>query len=274
MDDLRGKVAVVTGAGSGIGRGLAMALAADGMRLALADIDGEGLRATGTALRDSGAEAIEVVTDVRDAAAVEALAAATVQAFGSVYVVCNNAGVWTLGNQWETDLADWQWVVDVNLWGTVHGIRAFVPRLLENPDGGHMVNVASIGGLLSGPLTGPYSATKHAVVGLSKSLRAELARTGAQVGVSVVCPDKVQSGILDHVNRRPELTGLPPLTDESRAVAAAMREAETGAITADQAGRIIRDGIKRADFWILPGTQAHRPLVERELNELLDAFGD
>jgi NAD(P)-dependent dehydrogenase (short-subunit alcohol dehydrogenase family) len=272
MEDLDGKVAVVTGAGSGIGKGLAVALAADGMRLVLADIDGQALSETGAELRESGAEVLEVVTDVRAADAVEALAAATLDAFGAVHLVCNNAGVWTLGNQWETDLADWQWVVDVNLWGAVNGIRSFVPRLLGNPDGGHVVNVASIGGLVPGPLTGPYSASKHAVVGLSKGLRAELARLDAKVGVSVVCPGKVRSGIVGRVNRRPELAGDPALTEEAKRVAEAMHDAEAGAISAEEAGLIVRDGVKRGEFWILPGAQAHRPLVERDVDELLSAF--
>jgi NAD(P)-dependent dehydrogenase (short-subunit alcohol dehydrogenase family) len=136
MDELAGKVAVVTGAGSGIGRGIARALAADGMRLVLADLDTDGLRATGAELRAGGAEATEVTTDVADPSAVEALAAVTLDTYGAVHVLCSNAGVWTLGRQWETGLADWRWVIDVNLWGVIHGVRTFVPlmrRLVQGP---------------------------------------------------------------------------------------------------------------------------------------------
>jgi NAD(P)-dependent dehydrogenase (short-subunit alcohol dehydrogenase family) len=272
MEELAGKGAVVTGAGGGIGRGIALALAAAGMRLVLADTDADGLRATGAELRGSGAEAIEATTDVRDASAVESLAAVTLDTYGAVHVLCNNAGVWTVGRQWETDLADWRWVIDVNLWGAVHGVRTFVPLLLRNPDGGHVVNVSSMGGLLGGPLTGPYSASKHAIVGLSKGLRAELAHMGSDVGVSVVCPGKVRSAILDNVNKRPGRPGEPVLTPEAQAVTDAMRGAGSRAISAEDAGRLVREAIKRNSFWVLPGAGAHLPLLEQETAELLEAF--
>lgn len=211
VEELAGRVAVVTGAASGIGRGIVGALAAQGMRIVAADLDAARLAVTGVELRRNGAEVIERVTDVRDAAAVQALAAAALEAYGTVHVICNNAGVWTLGYQWETDLADWSWVVDVNLWGVIHGVRTFVPILLRNAEGGHVVNTASLGGIVAGPLTGPYAATKHAIVGLSKSLRAELMMSGAQVGVSVVCPGKVRTSILNRVNQRPESAATPEL---------------------------------------------------------------
>jgi len=272
MEELAGKVAVVTGASSGIGRGIAFALAADGMRLVLADLDTPGLCAAGAELRASGAAAIEVTTDVRDSSAVESLAAAALDAYGAVHVLCNNAGVWTLGRQWETDLADWQWVIDVNLWGAVHGVRTFVPLLLKNPDGGHIVNVSSIGGLMSGPLTGPYSASKHAIVGLSKGLRAELSRMGSRVGVSVVCPGTVQSAIVDNVGKRPGLPGDPVLTPDAQAVADAMRRAGSPAISAREAGQLVRDAIRSGTFWVLPGAEAHLAFLENEHAELLQAF--
>jgi NADP-dependent 3-hydroxy acid dehydrogenase YdfG len=178
MDELAGRVAVISGAASGIGYRIATALAGEGMRLVLADVDAAGLTSARRSLARAGAEVTEVLADVRDAAAVDALAAVAVETFGTVHVVYNNAGVWTLGYQWETSLDDWRWVVDVYLWGVIHGVRTFVPILLANPAGGHVVNTASMGGLLGGPVSGPYVATKHAVVGLSKGLRAELtART-------------------------------------------------------------------------------------------------
>jgi NADP-dependent 3-hydroxy acid dehydrogenase YdfG len=150
VEELAGRVAVVTGAASGIGRGIAGALAAQGMRIVAADLDGARLAVTGAELRGNGAEVIERVTDVRDGAAVQALAAAALEAYGAVHVICNNAGVWTLGYQWETDLADWSWVIDVNLWGVIHGVRTFVPILLRNAEAA-------------------MSSTSHLSVGLSRA---------------------------------------------------------------------------------------------------------
>jgi NADP-dependent 3-hydroxy acid dehydrogenase YdfG len=272
VEELAGRVAVVTGAASGIGRGIAEALAAQGMRIVAADIDGGQLAVTGAQLRGTGAEVIERVTDVRDAVAVQALAAAALEAYGAVHVICNNAGVATLGYQWETDLADWSWVIDVNLWGVIHGVRTFVPILLRNTHGGHVVNIASVGGIVAGPLTGPYAATKHAVVGLSKSLRAELAMNGAQVGVSVVCPGRVGTSILDHVNQRPESVATPELSPQAQAVMDAMRGSDANAMSAEQAGLLIRDAIIQNRFWVLPGAAAHLSMVQRDTQELLEAF--
>lgn len=271
MDELAGRVAVITGAASGIGFGIAEALAEEGVRLVLADVDADRLRVAGQALGGLGADLTEVVTDVRDAASVDALAATTVKQFGEVHVLCNNAGVWTVGYQWETELADWQWVVDVNLWGVVHGVRAFTPLLLANPEGGHVVNTASMGGLIAGTVTGPYTATKHAVVGLSKGLRAELAMKGSNVGVTVVCPGKVATPILQHVGKRPGATADAQLPGEVQAIADAMRSGSAD-VSAKDAGRMIRSAIKRNQFWVFPGAHAHRPLLQRETDDLLGAF--
>jgi NAD(P)-dependent dehydrogenase (short-subunit alcohol dehydrogenase family) len=251
--DLAERVLVVTGAATGIGRGVARAAAAAGMKVVAADLDATALDDTVGQLRADGAEVLGVPTDVRDAGAVDALARAAVAAFGGVDVVCNNAGVWTLGHEWETSLEDWRWVVDVNLWGVVHGVRTFVPLLLGNPDGGHVVNVASMGGLVAGPLTGPYAATKHAVVGLSKSLRAELAGREPRVGVSVVCPGRVRTSILDTVNRRPEAGADRVLSPDAQAVLDAMDRAGASALEADAAGRQILDAVVHDLFWIFPG---------------------
>jgi NAD(P)-dependent dehydrogenase (short-subunit alcohol dehydrogenase family) len=272
VDELMGRVAVITGAAGGIGRGIAVALADAGMRLVLADRDQERLAATGAQLRETGAAVADVPTDVRDPGAVEALAAATLDAYGAVDVVCNNAGVWTLGSQWETSPEDWHWVVDVNLWGVIHGVRTFVPLLLRNASGGHVVNVASIAGLIGGPLSGPYTATKHAVVGLSKGLRADLAASGAEVGVSVVCPGRVQTAIFDNVGRRPEATGEPQLTPPAQAVLDALRGAAATEMPPDEVGRLVRDAIIRDQFWVLPNAEAHLPLVAQDFQELKEAF--
>ena len=204
MQQLRGRVAVVTGAASGIGFGLAERFAAEGMRVVLADVERDALDQAAERLRATGAEVEAVVCDVAQAAAVADLARRTVDAFGAVHVVCNNAGVADTSGAavWEASLADWQWVVGVNLWGVIHGVRTFVPILLEQGDEGHVVNTASVAGLTVGRL-GSYSVTKHAVVALSEALAGELAAIGARVGVSVLCPGLVRTRILEAGRNRP-----------------------------------------------------------------------
>ncbi len=272
LGDLVGRVLVVTGGASGIGRGIASAAVAEGMKVVLADIDTARLTAAAAALPASGNDVVAVPTDVRDPTAVDHLAQAALDAFDRVDVICNNAGVWTLGSAWETALDDWRWVVDVNLWGVVYGVRTFVPLLLANPDGGHVVNVASMGGLVAGTLTGSYAATKHAVVGLSKTLRAELASQRPPVGVSVVCPGRVDTSVLDNVNRRPGALGERRLTPQAQVVLDAMRSAGGSAVPAEAAGRMILQAVKTGQFWVFPGAAAHGPLLERETNDVLSAF--
>jgi len=194
MEQLRDRVAVVTGAASGIGLATAQALAAEGMRVVLADLDEAGAGREATALGDD--VALGVAVDVRDPESVEALARAAVDRFGAVHVIMNNAGIVTGGRTWEQPLQDWHRVLDVNLWGVIHGIRTFVPLLLANgPDGGHVVNTASMAAVTAIPGIAPYTATKHAVLGVSDVLRAELAGMDAPIGVSVVMPGMIRTGL-------------------------------------------------------------------------------
>ncbi|HVH06816.1 MAG TPA: SDR family NAD(P)-dependent oxidoreductase [Myxococcota bacterium] len=195
MKELRGKVAVVTGAASGIGRALAERFAREGMRVVLADVDAAGLAEAERALRASGAEALGVPTDVTRADAVSALAERTLDAFGGVHVVCNNAGVFAAGPSWQAPLSDYEFVLGVNVWGVIHGIRTFVPILLERGEEGHVVNTASMAALTSMPLTGAYTMSKHAVLALSETLYHELRGRGAKVGVSALCPEAIATGI-------------------------------------------------------------------------------
>jgi NAD(P)-dependent dehydrogenase (short-subunit alcohol dehydrogenase family) len=195
MRELRGKVAVVTGAASGIGRALAERFASEGMRVALADVDAAALAETERALRESGAEARAIPTDVTRADAVSALAERTLDAFGGVHVVCNNAGVFSAGPSWQAPLSDYEFVLGVNVWGVIHGIRTFVPILLERGEEGHVVNTASMAALTSMPLTGAYTMSKHAVLALSETLYHELKARGAKVGVSALCPEAIATGI-------------------------------------------------------------------------------
>ena len=193
MEELRDRVAVVTGAASGIGLAVAQAFAAEGMRVVLADLDEPGAQREADAL---GAEvALAVGVDVRDPASVEALAAAALDRFGAVHVVVNNAGIVTGGRAWEQSLDDWHRVLDVNLWGVVHGIRTFVPLLLANGSPGHVVNPASMAAVTAIPGIAPYTASKHAVLGISDVLRAELEGLGAPVGVSVVMPGMIRTAL-------------------------------------------------------------------------------
>lgn len=190
MKDFKGKVAVVTGAASGIGEGLARHCAGQGMKLVLADINAQRLEALAESL---DADAIWKVTDVSDAAAVEALADFAWESFGQVDLLFNNAGVLISGSSWEVPLKDWRWILDINLMGVVHGLHVFVPRMLAQGTPGHIVNTSSLAGLLAAPLMGPYTVGKQAVLALTETLAYELADTS--LGVSVLCPGPIATGI-------------------------------------------------------------------------------
>jgi NAD(P)-dependent dehydrogenase (short-subunit alcohol dehydrogenase family) len=218
---LGGKVAVVTGAGSGIGRELAVACAREGMNVVLADIDEPGMAATRAQFPD--AAALQLRCDVSKAGELESLAAQTWQRFGACHLLFNNAGVAVTGPAWSAPLEDWKWVLDINLMGVVHGIRAFVPRMLEQGSEGHVVNTASVAGFLSLPGSAVYCVSKHAVVTLSECLLHDLKVAGAKIGVSVLCPAFVNTGIADSERHRPkELAATNPL---AAPYASAMKQA-------------------------------------------------
>jgi len=182
MKMLEGKVAAVTGAASGLGRAMALAFAGEGMHAALADVDEPGLNSTLNEVQGRGVRAFAMRVDVSRYQEVESFCSKAIAQFGATHVVCNNAGVSPLGAVWENTLADWQWILGVNLWGVIHGVRAFVPRLLAQGEG-HVVNTASVAGLISPPGMGAYNVTKHAVVALSESLYHDLRSRGSPVGV-------------------------------------------------------------------------------------------
>ena len=203
MKEFRGRVAVVTGAASGIGRALAARFAAEGMKLVLADVERGALAAAARELEASGCETLAVETDVSRAEDVAALARRTLDTFGAVHVVCNNAGVFTGGLSWEAPRSDYEWVLGVNLWGVIHGIRSFVPILLAQGGEGHIVNTASMAALTTLPYAGIYHMSKHAVLALSESLHHELALRGSQVRVSALCPELVATRIDASERNRP-----------------------------------------------------------------------
>ena len=201
-------VAVITGAASGIGRGMAERFAAEGMAIVLADIEAEPLAKLAADLRAIGATVLSVKTDVSNAAEVENLAAQTLETFGAVHILCNNAGVVCSRPIWEHTVADWEWVLGVNLWGVIHGIRAFVPHMLarqQQETKCHIVNTASILGLVRGPGQGIYKVSKHGVVVLSETLADELAQKDARIQVHVLCPGWVRTGILKSDRNRPDV---------------------------------------------------------------------
>jgi NAD(P)-dependent dehydrogenase (short-subunit alcohol dehydrogenase family) len=252
VEELSGKVAVVTGAASGIGLALSRGLAAEGMHVVMADIEADALEKA-TAELPEGTEVLAQVCDVADADAVDALRDAAVDRFGTVHVVCNNAGVSTVGAAWTHTLDDWEWMLGVNLYGVVNGIRAFTPLLIEQGEG-HVVNTASMAGLVSPPFMSIYNVTKHAVVTLSETLWADLQVTGnPDVGVSVLCPGWVNTRIHEAGRNRPAAAGAEPL--EPTPEQAAMTEIVGGLLAngldpADVAGQVI-DAVRARRFYVL-----------------------
>jgi NAD(P)-dependent dehydrogenase (short-subunit alcohol dehydrogenase family) len=218
MKDFKDKVAVITGAASGIGRAIAERAGREGMKLVLADIEESALTETTKQLKGEGRSAIAVVTDVSKAEDVEALARRALSEFGGVHFVCNNAGVALVPKPlWEMSLSDWKWCLGVNLWGVIHGVHTFVPIMLKQGTDGHILNVASVAGLLSLPYVGIYHCSKHAVVTMTESLHHELQLAGAKVKASVLCPGWVRTRIMDCYRNRPaELGGPEAVNDPKR----------------------------------------------------------
>ena len=268
MESLRGKTGVVTGAGSGIGLGICRALARSGANVVVADIDAERAVAASDAITaEFGTDALAVPTDVAIPAAVEALADAAYQRFGAVHVLCNNAGVSTVGQVWSSPVSDWDFVLSVNLMGVVHGIRAFVPRMLAGAQVGHVVNTSSMGGLIPVLLKAPYTAAKHAVVGLSKTLREELHAVHAPIGVSVVCPGAVATNMIDAQLRR--YANADPLPPAERAVLDSLKATVDGGMSPDEAGQMIVEGVRAGQFWVFPNAGPYLPLLEDEFAEMM-----
>lgn len=203
MKEFKDRVAVVTGAASGIGRGLAERFALEGMNVVLADVEKDALDDAARGLEEKGAKVLSVVADVSDGKAMDDVAAKTYDAFGACHILINNAGVSVAGPAWEHPESDWAWVLGVNLWGVIHGIRAFVPRMIAGGDEGHIVNTASMAGLTSAPLMSIYCVSKQGTVALSECLYHDLQMSGAPIGVSVLCPGWVTTKIVEAERNRP-----------------------------------------------------------------------
>ena len=259
--NLSGKVAVITGGGSGIGRELARACAKEGMKVAIADVDERGMEETGS-------EFLRVRCDVSKAEQLENLADKTYERFGAAHLLFNNAGVAVTGPTWTATLEDWKWVLDINLMGVVHGIRAFVPRMLEQKGEGHVVNTASVAGFLSLPGSAVYCVSKHAVVTLSECLLHDLKVAQSKIGVSVLCPAFVNTGIAESERNRPkELAARNPLAAPYHD---AMKKAvAAGRISAAEVAAITLDAVKQDRFYVLPH-QKIKQSIETRMHDILE----
>ena len=255
LTDLDGRTAVITGAGSGIGRGMAQYAAGAGMNVVVADVERAALDETVGLVHESGAEVFGVPTDVGDPDAVDALAAAAFDRFGAVHLLHNNAGVFQAGISWQRTVADWEWVMRVNFWGVLHGIRAFVPRLLEQEQRGdadiHIVNTSSLAGITTVAYSGPYVVSKFATAALTECLAHDFRAQGSAIGVSCLVPGAVDTRIAQSTRNRPD---EPP--GEAQAPDHWFVAETLGAMTAErgippiEAAAIVFDRIRAGDFWI------------------------
>jgi NAD(P)-dependent dehydrogenase (short-subunit alcohol dehydrogenase family) len=243
MEHLTGRAAVVTGAASGIGLAIVEAFVDNGMRVLLADVNEETLGTQTARLRDAGADVHAIVVDVRDPDAVDRAGRAALDHFGRLHVAVNNAGIVVTGRSWELSLDDWHRVIDVDLWGVIHGVRSFVPLILASGEEGHVVNTASMAAVTAMDALGPYTVAKHGVLGLSDVLRAEFEALGAPVGVSVLMPGMIK-------------TGMNPL----------------GSIPASQVAANVVDAMQRDRPYVF--TDHQHAAVEPRLQAILNARSD
>jgi NAD(P)-dependent dehydrogenase (short-subunit alcohol dehydrogenase family) len=266
MENLRGKVAVITGGASGIGKAVAERAAAEGMKVVLADIEESALKSAEADLSGGGADVIGVVTDVSDANSVGELRESALRKYGAVHLIHNNAGVGLGGPIWAVSEKDWQWILGVNLWGVIHGIATFVPLFIEQGEG-HIVNTASVAGLTTSPMLGPYNATKHAVVTISEALYKDLEMVGAPVGVSVLCPGFVQTGIGQSARNRP--MWAPEIEVEGAAEMTALIQSlvDAGIPPAAVAERVLH-AVKNDTFYILTHPELNEA-IETRVHDIL-----
>jgi NAD(P)-dependent dehydrogenase (short-subunit alcohol dehydrogenase family) len=270
MKELKDKVAVITGAASGIGRALAERCLQEGMKAVLADVEVEALTKTAASLKASGATVLAVRTDVSQAREVEALAHKTLEAFGAVHLLCNNAGVATEAALWESTLAEWEWVMGVNLWSVIHGVRVFVPLMLAQDTECHIVNTASLAGLISGPGIGAYKVTKHGVVTLSETLYHELAERGAKVKVSVLCPGIVNTRIMESARNRPgHLPATEPQGPASEARWEALRQLVPAGMPPARVADAVFAALRRDQFYIFTHPEG-KEAVRRRMEDILE----
>jgi NAD(P)-dependent dehydrogenase (short-subunit alcohol dehydrogenase family) len=285
MQDFKDKTAVVTGAGSGLGLEVARLAAYRGMKLVLVDVQADALDAAAQELGAQGTDVLARRVDVSDGVQMEALADAVRERFGAPHLVFNNAGVAAGGLVWENTVADWQWVLGVNLWGVIHGVRLFTPMMLAAASAdphwrGHIVNTASMAGLLTSPNMGVYNVSKHAVVALTETLYQDLRLVTDQIGASVLCPYFVPTGISQSQRNRP--AELPPAAPtRSQLIGQAMSEkaVSSGKVTAAEVAQRVFDAMEQGRFYIYSHPHALAPVAARmqaivEGREPPDPFAD
>jgi NAD(P)-dependent dehydrogenase (short-subunit alcohol dehydrogenase family) len=271
MDQLEGKVAVVTGAASGIGLAMAEAFAAEGMKIVMADIEPEALSIAAEGLKGKASAVLASRTDVSNPDSVEELAAKVYDAFGATHVLCNNAGVEVIGAVHEHTLADWQWVMGVNLWGVIHGVRSFVPRMLAQGSRAHIVNTASMAGLVAAPFMSVYDVTKFGVTALSESMYKEFGATNADIGVSVLCPGLINTNIMSsRRNRQSEFEG----EGEYGAMALAFRQQLTAGLAAgyppSEVAAQVLDAVKTDRFYVVPAQDSVKAGIKARADDLIE----
>jgi NAD(P)-dependent dehydrogenase (short-subunit alcohol dehydrogenase family) len=263
MESLSNRVAVITGAASGIGAGIARACAEQGMRVVLADIEFDAAKRVAEEIEASGASAHAVRTDVSRPEDLEALADESFERFGAVHLLCNNAGVAQGGTLHELRPEDWQWTLGVNLYGVIHGCRAFVPRWLERGEEAHIVNTASVGGFLSGPVLGMYSTSKFAVVAYSEALAQELAEH--RIGVSVLCPGWTDTNLSNASRNRPSTLGTAP--DGLEMITPGMAEG----MQPLEVGRHVLRGVRENALYVFTHPE-FQPLIAERFEKVLAAL--
>lgn len=272
MKDFKDKVAVVTGAASGIGRAIADRCAKEGMNIVIADIEENPLNTAKEELQATGASVTAIKTDVSKAEDVETLAKETIETFGEVHLLFNNAGVGTTSTIWECSLDQWRWVLGVNLWGVIHGVRYFTPLMLKQDTECHIVNTASIAGLDYSTYMGPYNVSKHGVVTLSESLHLELMDVGSKVKVSVLCPSIVKTRILDSERNRPSwyAESSDVVSSEALSKRQVLEDAMSGqdSLSSEEVADVVFKAIREEKFYIIThkGTFSD---IEARMNNIL-----
>ena len=273
MKDLAGKVAVVTGSASGMGLAFANRFADEGMNVVLADIESEPLAMAEGAIKAKGAKVLAVRTNVLGDGDVEKLADEAFRTFGNVHIVCNNAGVagGAAKPVWEAPQEDWDWVFGVNFWGVLRGVRAFVPRMIENGEEGHIVNTASVAGLLTG--ADPYSVSKHGVVCLTEGLYKNFKQLNLKLSASVLCPGWVRTNILDASRNRPEELGksadpteLPAEAQQRMAMVRGMLE---GGFRPEEVAQKVLDAIFSDTFYIIPAQDYMLQAIQTRFDQIM-----
>ena len=264
LPQTEGRVAVVTGAGSGIGRAMVVHFVERGMAVAAADIDAAAVAETAAL---AGGDVIAMGVDVADAAAVDALADAAYGEWGAVHLLCNNAGVFQAGLSWQRSLADWEWALGVNLWGIIHGVKSFVPRMIEGGDDGHVVNTSSVAGFVAAPFSGPYNVSKVAAFSMSETLAHDLAAVGARLGASVLCPSSIRTGIAHTDKVRPG--GPRDEGDDAAFVRESLFQITETGIDPAEVPPIVLAGIAAGDFLI-----ATKPSYRDQLDTRFAALRD